>query len=86
MRPESVEIKVTVSEQVPAAVEALHLVGTVAGNDLLEVAVVTDPDAALAQQAALDDFVARRGPVRDESQENKTQRILAALVAQGRGA
>jgi hypothetical protein len=51
------------------------------GNDFLELSVVGDVADATRRQEALEEFVASRSLLVDRSEENKTQRVLSALIA-----
>lgn len=48
--------------------------------DFLELSIVSDPANAEDDQAALHQFVAERSLASDQSQENKTQRVVRHLV------
>jgi hypothetical protein len=50
-------------------------------DDFLELSVVSDVEHAPASQAALQGFAAARELAVDDSQDNKTQRVLTTLVA-----
>jgi hypothetical protein len=50
--------------------------------DFLELSIVSDLDRAERDQAALHHFLARHSLRTEQSQENKTQRVLSYLAAQ----
>jgi hypothetical protein len=56
------------------------------GEEFLELSIVSDPDQADADRAALDGFAAAHSLAVDLSQENKTQRVLGHLVTRALGA
>jgi hypothetical protein len=55
-------------------------------EDFLELSIVSDTAGAAGDQVALNDFVAARSLLVDESRDNKTQRVLDVLVAAASGA
>jgi hypothetical protein len=51
-------------------------------GDYLELSIVSTVEQGAADQDALQSFLAGKGLSADDSQQNKTERVLAALVAQ----